>query len=288
MKNAEFAVLLGLAALCLCLLLWAASSSDAIPYLARLEAGERGIVREMLEKGMAPDLDNYHLCAAHAAGVTLPVAPAHAGALAHPQAERFFYVNGEGEMVLKGLSDQNVPPDYSQKCLLFVDASLSWFRMRTLFQALVDANIRYAYLGALTPDGRLSYTLFEVIGLSAFELFYPYRIVMLDDRTVYLYCEEEEDDSQEPGESAMFVRIADSGAFQKVAQRVRRNSPAKKPFVRFLAMDNVTCRAFCHTLAMCAPNSLQAIIKLRDDNRIFILSEVADHHAPPQEEKEQE
>lgn len=287
MKNVKFVALLGLAAFSFAMLLWAASSSVPVPYLARLESGERGLVRQMLEGGMARALERYHLNASEAAGVNLPAA-ARAAPLAHPEAERFFYVNARGEITIKGLSDENVPPDYSQKCLLFVDAGLSWFKMRMLLEALVDAKIHHVYLASQTTQGHLNYTHFEVMKPVGIELLYPYRVVMLADGIVYLCCEEEDGSLQEGPDSSRFVRITDLSAFKKTAQRVRENSIATKPFIRFLALDNVTCGAFYHMLAMCEPGGLQAIIKVRTQDRADIIAEVAEHHAPPEKKEEQE
>ena len=263
-------------------LLLAGSRALTFSCLSRLDAGEPGVVGRMLEKGMARDLEEYHMRQLRACAINLPPASPYANAATHPRVERFFYVDAAGNVTIRGLSDRNIPPDLSQRALLFVDARLTWFKMRLLLDAFISERIRYVHLAGLTSDGRLAYTFFEVTAPGAFPMLYPHRICLLKNDASYYYIEDVDPE---------ITRLGGFEDFRQIAEQVLGLSIAKRPFMRLLAMDSVTCDAVYRTLTMFKPAGVQALVKLRTDDREYILASIAQFRqagekTPGEEEEE--
>ncbi len=277
MRITRFSILIGLVLVSFGALLLAGGYAVSLTHFSRLEAGERGVVQHMLDKNMTSALETYHLGQVKALAVSLPPAPARADAPTHPQAERFFYADAQGNVTIKGLSDKNVPPDLSQKCLLFADSGLSWYSTRLLLDALLNERIRYVYLAGLTPEGHLSYTLFEIIEPGPFTI-YPYCVCIFSADKTYYYYENEEEAS----------RFTNLDSFKKVAAKARELSSAEKPFLRFLGMDSVTVGTVHRTLGMFEPAGVQAIVILRSEDRKYTLAAAAELVLTEKEQQQEE
>lgn len=263
MRVVKLAILICLVIAAFGLLLFAGSYARSLSSLSRLEAGERGIVAQMLQAGMVRELESYHLRHIESCGIKLPPSAPYARAEAHPQAERFFYVDAAGNVTIKGLSDQNVPEDYSQRCVLFADARLTWFKIRLLLDALIDERIRYLYFAASSPDGLISYTPLEIICPGAFPMLYPHRVCLLGEDALFYYYEDER----------VLSGFENLEQFREIAGLVREKSASKKPFLRILAMDNVTCATVYRVISMFKPSGVQSLVKLRSGDREFILAD---------------
>jgi len=277
MRAAKIAILAALVIIVGAILFLAGSRAVALSYVSPLEKGEPGAVKQILDKGMGELLEKYHFRVIASAGVSLPAAPEQAETL-HPLAERFFYVDSAGNVTIKGLSDENIPEDLSQKCILFADSGLSWFKARMLFDAFISEKIRTVYAAGLTASGKLAYTPFEVAAPGAFPMLYRHRICLLSDDKVYEYFEED----------GSIVKFDSYAEFEKIAADIRDSSVSEKPFVRVLALDRVSFDAAFRTLAMFKPANLQAIVMVRTDDREYILAEVEELAArknKPEEEK---
>ncbi len=284
MRIVRFTILAVLVLASFALLLYAGSRTFTISHLTRLEAGETGVVRQMLADGMAAALENYHLREAEAAGAKLQQAPHYAPAPGHPDAERFFYADAQGNVTVKGISDKNVPRDHlSQGCLFFCDRELPWAKARLLFEAFLKEKISYVYLAGLTAEGKLSYVKLEICEAGEFRI-YPYMICVLNDDEA-LYYNENEDTIMEID----YVRASGDGQpdrktatknlenFKIAANKIHDDSPIKHPFVRLLAGDNVSAGAVFERLAMFLPADIQPIsIISRTDARPQILEEAAE------------
>jgi len=279
MRLAIFAILVGLVLVSFGALLLAGSRALTFSCLSRLDAGEPGVVGHMLEKGMARELEEYHMRRVGACVISLPPAPPYANAATHPQAERFFYVDAAGNVTIKGLSDRNIPPDLSQRALLFADARLTWFKMRLLLDGFISERIRYVYLAGLTSDGRPAYTFFEVTAPGAFPMLYPHRLCLLKDDASYYYREDVDPE---------ITHLGSSDSFMQIAKDIRESSVAKKPFMRLLALDAVTAGAVYRTIAMFEPAGVQALVKLRTDDREYILASVAQFRQAREKTTEEE
>jgi hypothetical protein len=277
MRAARFIVLGVLVIAAVVALVLAGRYSVGQSYASLLGAGEKGVVAQMLEKGLQSELDEYHLGNVKAAEIRPPSAMQSANALPHPQAERFFYVDAGGNVTIKGLSDENIPPDLSQKAVLLADSGLSWFKAQALFDSLIDEKIRYVYIAGLAADGGLTYVPLEVAPYSTF-LVYPYCICHLTDSdTLYHYEDAEET-----------MRFTGFEGFQKAVAKAREQSRAPKPFLKILAADNVSLGAVFGTLSMFEPAGVKAIAILRDPNQGYIIGAIAEDANEPVEQEEEE
>jgi hypothetical protein len=283
MRIVRLAVLLVFVLASFALMLYAGGRTFTIFHFRDLEAGKAGVVRRMIAGGMAASLEAYHLREVGAAGVKLPPAAPYAPAPSHPDAERFFYVDAHGNITIEGISDKNIPRDHlSQKCLLFCDRRLPWFKARLLFEAFLTERISYVYLAGLTNDGKLSYVQLEICEPGEFRI-YPYMICMLNDREAFYY-NENEDTTQgidyTPGaEGRQSAQEATKNleSFKIAANSIHDDSPIENPFVRLLAGDSVSAGAVYERLAMFLPAGIQPIsIISRVDARPQILEEVAE------------
>jgi hypothetical protein len=277
MRTLRFATLVILVLVSFGLLLFAGNQTLSLSHLSRLESGEPGVVAEMLAEGMARELENYHLRQIETMNISLPAATPYAPAPAHPAAERFYYADVQGNILIKGLSDKNVPDDLGQNCLLFADSMLSWYQLHMLLEAFADEDIRNVYLAGLAPDGHLTYTRFEVIRPGQF-MIYPYIICLTSDAAAFYYYRDEEE----------FASFNNFESFKRVAKMARDSSPVERPFLRLVAAYKVTTGAFYATLNMFRPCGVQPLTMVKTDNRKDILDEVRELSQTPEQEEEKQ
>jgi hypothetical protein len=277
MRVARLIIVIIIVLVSLGLLLYAGSRAAALSCISRLERGERGIVAYMLEKGMVQELEDYHNRQIETLEIKLPQAPGYALPATYPPAERFYYVDARGTVMIKGLSDKNTPEDLSQKCLLFADSRLDWYQARLLLEAFLGENIRNVYLAGLAPDGRMTYTPVEITPPGLF-MVYPYIICLLSgNRSFYYYRDEEE-----------LVNFSGLEAFKKAVLAARNISPVESPFLRLVAAYEVTVGEFHSTLCMFGHGGVRALTMPNSDDRIDILAEVTELSQPPEQEEEEE
>lgn len=277
MRAARIAILTGLVIFSIIALLFAGSRIAKISYISLLEKGEPGAVKQILDNNMGEILEKYHLQTIASAKINLTRISENADT-SHPEAERFFYIDDTGNITIKGLSDKNTPDDLSQKCVIFADAKLSWFKSRMLFEALINEKIRTIYAAALTPAGDLAYIPFEVAAPGAFPMLYRHRICLLSDSEFFEYFEEEE-------EIAPFTGLPE---FSAIADRIRDASVSKNPFVRLMALDHVKFGSALKVLSLFKPSGIQAIVMMRTNDREYLLANVEELSGKLNKKKEEE
>ena len=282
MRAVRLIILAVLVLASLALLLYAGSRTFTISYLNRLEAGESGVVRQMLACDMAAALEKYHLSEVEAARIKLPPAPHYTPTPKHPDAERFFYADAHGNVTIKGISNKNVPRDHlSQKCIFFCDYRLPWSKARLLFEAFMAEKITYVYLAGITAEGKLSYVQLEICAGGTFRI-YPYMICLLNDHEAFYYNENEDASvaighvripiSKSPDRQTSTKNLE---SFKMAANKIHDDSPIRNPFVRLLAGDDVSAGAVYERLVMFLPAEIQPISVIsRTDARPQILESV--------------
>jgi len=241
----------------------------ACRFIRMLEAGDKGVVEEVEKKQMVKMLEAYHLYHINGASINLPPLSGGSGVDMPVDAERFFYVDSRGTTIIKGLADKNIPQDLSQKCLLFADRDLIYFKLKLLLSALVAEKIKFVYLAALTEEGGLTYRHFEIMAPVAFPTVYPNHVVILDNQKIY-FNQSEADDLE---------------SFKKEADRVRQESISRTPFVRILADDGVLCSALMRALGLFEVSRVKPIIKLCVDDDGYEIAELRDMFMPAAEKE---